>query len=651
MKKLSKILFGLAFALLANQVVVCQKNSESPFAKIGSIQDRFEPLRFSEIKPAGWLKQQMQRDLKGFIGNLDSIVPDLIVKDDIYGKNRLTKKVKSKDVGAISDGGDWEVQFLWWNSETQSNWRDGYIRNAILTNDQFHLAQTRKYVEKILKSQDSDGYIGIYDKDLRYKFDNENGELWSKATILRGLLAWYEYTQDAKVLKAIERAVDDVMKNYPMNKSRPFYSVKPNVGGVTHGLAFTDVLENIYRITKDAKYRDYSLFLYADFSSEVLNEDAQLTKLLDENRALIGHGVHTYEHLRSLAAAYSASGNPQLKSALDKFLIKINRSTTPSGGVIGDEFIGGREADSTDTGYEYCSLQEAMNGYTDLLEKTGNVQFAENAERIFFNAAQGARNPDESCIAYLKTDNSFEMTGARNGDKSDYKQTRYKYSSAHQDAAVCCVPNAGRITPYFVKSMWMKDAVGFAATLLGASEVATEFKGKPIVIKEVTNYPYKNSFRFDVSNPLAKKFKLKVRKPAWATGVKSNSAYIENDGFLVFDVKKSVANISLNFDSDVSVRSFKNEKYVSFGALIFARKISAWETTKEKYALAGFPDRFYTATENTRFGLPENSKFAVNWNKGNPEIVTDLLNLETKALEKQTLVPMGKTILRQVTFR
>ena len=124
MKKLSTFLLLLTFVLTANQIVVCQK-SESPFAKLASIQDKFEPLRFSEIKPAGWLKQQMQRDLKGFVGNLDSIVPDLIAKDDIYGKDRLTKKVKSKNVGAISDGGDWEVQFLWWNSETQSNWRDG----------------------------------------------------------------------------------------------------------------------------------------------------------------------------------------------------------------------------------------------------------------------------------------------------------------------------------------------------------------------------------------------------------------------------------------------------------------------------------------------------------------------------------------------
>jgi len=34
------------------------------------------------------------------------------------------------------------------------------------------------------------------------------------------------------------------MVNYPENASHPFYSVKPDAGGLTHGLVFTDVLEH-----------------------------------------------------------------------------------------------------------------------------------------------------------------------------------------------------------------------------------------------------------------------------------------------------------------------------------------------------------------------------------------------------------------------
>ena len=51
-------------------------------------------------------------------------------------------------------------QYKWWNSETQSNWWDGYIRNVILLNDKAGLKKVEQYVQKVLKSQDEDGYIG-----------------------------------------------------------------------------------------------------------------------------------------------------------------------------------------------------------------------------------------------------------------------------------------------------------------------------------------------------------------------------------------------------------------------------------------------------------------------------------------------------------
>jgi DUF1680 family protein len=186
----------------------------------------------------------------------------------------------------------------------------------------------------------------------------------------------------------------------------------------------------------------------------VLNEDAQYSKLVNDTLMLNGHGVHTYEHLRSLAAAYYASGNPELKHALDHFLEKIDMETTASGAGVGDEWIGSRKADATKRGYEYCSIHELMHSYIELFIKSGDKTFMDKAEKIFLNPAQGARHPNESCIAYLKSDNSFYMTGGLNGDSTDKNQTRYTYSPVHQEAAVCCVPNAGRIAPYYVQNMW-----------------------------------------------------------------------------------------------------------------------------------------------------------------------------------------------------
>ena len=214
----------------------------------------------------------------------------------------------------------------------------------------------------------------------------------------------------------------------------------------------------MYQITGNTKYTDYALFLFKDFCKTYQSEkDVQLENILNPNYKLQSHGVHTYEHLRPLIVAAYASNDEELKKAMQIYIQRIEKSTTLTGGAIGDEWIAQRTANATNTGYEYCSLHELLDSYTVLFQKQGSSKSAEMVETIFYNAAQGSRNPNHSCIAYLKTDNSFGMDGTKNGEvETNRKQTRYKYSPAHQDVAVCCNPNAGRITPYFIEKSWMK---------------------------------------------------------------------------------------------------------------------------------------------------------------------------------------------------
>ncbi|MGV3460548.1 MAG: beta-L-arabinofuranosidase domain-containing protein [Flavobacterium sp.] len=621
-----------------------------PFKTVKPLTETFTILPFGDVKPGGWIKGQIQDNLNGYTGHLDELVPDLVVKDDIYGKDRLSKKVKSKDVGALGDNeGDWQVQFLWWNSETQSNWWDGYIRSAILANDKQHLARISKYIDRILATQDKDGYIGIYDEELRYKFDNENGELWAKTTLLRGLLAWYEHTKDPKVLDAVVRAVDNVMMNWPIGKSQPFYSKNPNVGGLSHGLTFTDVLEQLYYLKGDKKYRDYALFLYKDFSSHELNEDAQYKKLRDPNLMLKGHGVHTYEHMRPLAAAYYATGNPALYAAISSFESKIDVTTTASGGPVGDEWILGKPADATNRGYEYCSLHELLHSYASLYAKKGDADYGQKIEHLFFNAAQGARHPDQSCIAYLKSDNSYEMTGGLNGNNSDKNQTRYKYSPVHQDAAVCCVPNAGRIAPYYVQYMWVKDGDNLVASLLGPSEVNTTIKSKKVSVREITEYPHGNTITFEVVADNAE-FDLKIRKPDWATSFKVSEKYVEKDNFIIITKNwKGKSIVKVEFMPEVvKHKDINGETYFTYGALVLAHPVKGTEAKTKFFPLPGYADLKYTPENFVVYqytGAPLRQK-------GNNLIFETILhNPQTGAAEKVTLEPMDKTILRQVTFK
>jgi DUF1680 family protein len=615
-----------------------------------SLIEKYQPLPFGSIKPSGWLREQMQKDLRGFVGNLDKLVPSLI-NDPIYGEGRMHKNSKEKDLGNSKSGdAEGSSQYMWWNSETQSNWWDGYMRNAFMLDDKAAIEKSRKYVYEILKTQDKDGYLGIYDNELRYSFSSENGELWAKTTLYRGLLGYFEATHDTLVWQALQKAVANVMENYPIHKSHPFYSGNGFSGGVGHGLTFTDVLDRMYQLTNDKKYWAYAAFLYTDFSENHASEsDAQLNNILDEKYHLKSHAVHTYEHLRPLITATYATGNPQLEKALNLYLSKIKKATTMTGGATGDEWLWKEIADATVTGYEYCSLHELMDGYTSLLQKTGNAAIADEIENIFYNAAQGSRDPDHSAIAYLKTDNSFEMEGTKNGEiEPNRKQTRYKYSPAHQDVAVCCNPNAGKISPYFLKSAWMKQAdKTLVATLLCPNILETTINGIPIKIEEITEYPYKNQFKFKISVEKAISFKLKIRKPEWTKNVITKEKFRTEDGYIVIEREfQKNDEFSINFTAEVSIaEDLNNEKYFKYGAVIFAKQIPSSLQIGRIYA-PGFADLTYKSKSNLRFKFIENHK--ATYKNGN--IIAQLKNLENNKIEPVTLIPFGKTVLRQTSF-
>lgn len=634
----SKLIAGLIlFSLTMN----AQNHSET-----------FERLPFGSIKPSGWIKIQMQKDVNGFVGNLDQLVPDLI-NDPIYSTERLHKNSKAKELGNLKEGdAEGDEQYKWWNSETQSNWWDGFIRNVLLLDDKDDVEKVNQYILNILSTRDEDGYIGIYDKELRYNFNSENGELWSKTTLYRALLAYYEYTGDPEVRKTLVNAVDNVMQNYPINESSPFSSGTGFNGGVSHGLTFTDVLDRMYQITGDKKYQEYALFLYQDFSGTYqTEEDVQIENILNPDYRLKSHGVHTYEHLRPLIVATYASQNEIMDSALTIYLDRIQRAITPAGGAIGDEWIAERDADATRTGYEYCSLQELLDSYTLLMQKTGNAHVGDDIENIFYNAAQGARNPDHSGIAYLKTDNSYEMRGTKNGEiEPDRKQTRYKYSPAHQDVAVCCSPNAGRITPYFIQSSWMKEGENtLVAALLMPNILETEIGNSVITIENKTEYPFENKFQFVIHQEKTTELKIKIRKPGWVKTIVTDEIYTIEDGYIVFMRRnfKKEDKIDLEFKTDVQIHTDNNgEKYFTYGALVFAKPIEAKEIKGKVYA-ADFIDFEYEPVSLTKYLYAKSPGTTYR----NGKIYTELINEKTNTKEKVELVPVGETILRQTTFK
>ena len=91
------------------------------------------PLTARELKPEGWLREQLEIRARGLSGHLDQIWPD--VRDSAW-------------LGGDRDG--WE---------RLPYWLDGFVPLAYLLEDADLKARADRYISAILSRQEEDGWI------------------------------------------------------------------------------------------------------------------------------------------------------------------------------------------------------------------------------------------------------------------------------------------------------------------------------------------------------------------------------------------------------------------------------------------------------------------------------------------------------------
>gem|GEM_PF-538739 len=641
-------------------------------------------LPFGSIRPTGWLARRMRRDLDGFVGCLDRLVPDLIVEDDVYGADRRTSTVTTMDVGALSDvDAEHAEQFLWWNSETQSNWRDGWARHVLVVGHEHERAAVRAAVDRLVATADPDGYLGIYAPELRFPATGENGKLWAQATLGRFLLGYAEAAEDrthaATVLDAVAKAARTTMSAWPAGTSRPF----PADGyvGAAHGLMVIDVFDRLTGLIGDQSFGRYAAWIYRAYSASASpEEDAKLGSLLDPQRRFVGHGVHTYEHLRALVVAHQVEGAADLEQALTSYQQRLRSCLTPAHGPIGDEWIGGRQADATSTGYELCSTVELLDSLIRMIAASGDLRWGDDAEAVALNAGLGAWHPSLPAIAYLQTDNAVTMTGAGPRAALEPHQTRYRYSPVHREAAVCCAANAGRLLPTYLGGAVMQEHDGVVIVLFGPMRSQHVVHGVTVVIEQVTEYPDGPMVEIHVATAQPVAFRLTLRRPMWTERAEvlvdgqaprePGASPVASDEFVMpgmTDVAISDrvvlfgrwhANaVSVRFDWIPRVRSdLRGDGYVTVGPRVMSLPIPSRTTVTRQHAVPGFVDVTEVAAcaDHDGLRLVADGSEPLRIVAGGVDVpftrTVRSAGADRPEVVRRAMVPQGTSALRRVTF-
>jgi len=645
--------------------------------------EAFQPLRLGEVKPIGWLRAALRRDLTtGYAGHLDELLQDPHTKKYLLRPENNDFVTRSNNRACRRNEAGLAVPpalRTWWHAEMIGDWHDGLLRAAYLTDEPRAKAKAERFVKAILSSQDEDGYIGIYPKGCRFHFARPDGELWSQRCVLLPLLAYYEFTGQEKVLHAVERAVKLTISRYGPGKKNYFDTPNQTDCGISHGLMFLDVLDWLYRLTGDDDYRNAALFFYNDYNKakNVLVKDGQLDKLLDPAIPFSGHGPDVMGFLRVTLLCYYLSGEKVYWQAWRNAIDKVERHL----GVGGSPLSGhGEEIQAKDQKpdmpYEYCSTFYLLHSLIWALQKAGEARFGDMIERTLFNAAQGARFPDGKALTYYSAD---ERLWVRQRPPEGRGNPRFIYTAAFYPS--CCHDSGARVYPYAVSAMWMRsrgrEGEGLVAALYGPSHVETAVNGVPVKIIEETQYPFSFDieFRIEVARPVT--FPLRLRVPHWSAAptVTAADATVSRDGrgYIVVTKKwRSGDKVRLELKPSIrGERAVDGRFAVVYGPLVFSLPIPekaqivrrfppvgpdriggfcAYQFDPADLASARRPLKLIANRPGFGFRLIRDSASDPRYPWDRPPLLLRGHMLGANGLESVTLKPMGSTILRRTFF-
>lgn len=476
----------------------------------------------NEIKPQGWLKNQLKLQASSLSGNLDKIWKD--VKDSAW-------------IGGKEEG--WErVPY----------WLDGFIPLAYLLEDKDMITRVKKYIDAIISFKQEDGWICPCKKEERTTYDT-----WAIQLITKVLVVYYECSKDER----IPQIIYDILKNYyELLESK---TIKLFGWGQYRWFECFIAINFIYE-----KYPEEWLISLANILYEQGIDYTKLTKLWERPLnvwTLDTHIVNITMALKQEAVSKDILNKKYYDKAskLIKVLDKYNG--TPVGLFTGDECLSGL---SPIQGTELCSVVEQMYSYELLYSYTGNKKWLDLLEVLAFNALPATISDDMWAHQYVQMSNQIacQKFGGKpifrtNGDEAHLFGLEPNFG--------CCTANFNQGWPKLALATYMYND----NTIINTLPIPSKLETKDVIISLETEYPFKNNFKYIINSN--KDFTFKIRIPKLAKNIRVNNKIV-NKKELTFDITKNTNQtiyVSYEFEP-LFIDRPHDLKTVKYGSLVFS---------------------------------------------------------------------------------
>ncbi len=512
---------------------------------------RYSQYTADELKPAGWLKKQLEIQAEGLSGALDKVWRD--VRDSAW-------------IGGEAEG--WErVPY----------WLDGFIPLAYLLDDEDKKQRAKKYVDAIIDRQKPDGWICPCADEEREKYD-----IWALFLISKVLMVWYDCSHDERAVSAVYKALKNAYELLSEDK------VTIKSWGKFRTFECMIAINRLYDIYKE----DWLISL-----TGILREKgADYTKFTEDWKTPINHWrlethiVNIMMALKSEAVRYRLLGEEYTDEAEALWQVLEKYNATSAGVFTGDECLSGI---SPIQGTELCSVVELMYSAETLFAYTGDGKWADRLERAAFNALPATITEDMWAHQYDQQSNQIEA--APLPGKSIFRSNG---GASHifglEPHFGCCTANFNQGWPKLTLSVFMHtDDTIVNVTPIPAC-LDTEMKGTGVRISIDTLYPFRDSVKYTVSTDAPVSFTLKLRVPAWAQSVTLDGEQVcAEDGFIPLEREwKGDTELTLAFTRKPELKTLGGELYfVTYGPLTFSLPIEG-EWKKAEYERNGVERKF-----------------------------------------------------------
>lgn len=460
----------------------------------------YTELPLGAIQPQGWLKEMLIRQKNGATGNLDKLYPLVM---------------GSRNGWLGGDGDQWE---------RGPYWLDGLVPLAYILGDTALIAKARPWIEWAIASLQPDGYFGPgrdYGPEPGLQRDNSH-DWWPKIVMLKVLQQYYEATGDQRVITLLTNYFRYELKELPA-KPLDHWSFWARYRAGDNLM----IVYWLYNITGDAFLLKLGDLLHGqtfDFTEAFLHSDLMST---------MGsiHGVNLAQGMKEPIIYYQHHPEKKFLDATAKGFADLRKYNGFSNGMFGgDESLHGNNPTQ---GAELCTVVELMFTLEQILGITGDVSYADQLEKIAFNALPAQVSADFTERQYFQQANQVMLT--RHTRNFDVNHDGTDLCLGLLTGYPCCTSNMHQGWPKFTQHLWMATPdKGVAALIYAPSEVKTfAGDGRKVSIREETDYPFGETIKFIFttgSAPMSFPFHLRI--PGWC-----DSGVIKLNGKLWQQVK------------------------------------------------------------------------------------------------------------------